>query len=59
MRSLQMSDVMLEIEVMIEDGVHPATIARMLGIPIVWVYDTLEQMEPNEEDMSPFATMNS
>jgi len=31
----------------------------MLDIPIVWVYDTLEQMEPNEEDMSPFATMNS
>jgi hypothetical protein len=54
-----MSDVMLEIEMMIEDGVHPMTIARMLGIPIVWVYDTLEQMEPNEEDMSPFATMNS
>jgi len=54
-----MSDVMLEIEVMIEDGVHPATIAKMLGIPIVWVYDTLEQMEPNEEDMSPFATLNS
>jgi len=54
-----MSDVMLEIEMMIEDGVHPATIARMLDIPIVWVYDTLEQMEPNEEDMSPFATMNS
>ena len=54
-----MSDVMLEIEMMIEDGVHPMTIAKMLDIPIVWVYDTLEQMEPNEEDMSPFATLNS
>ena len=54
-----MSDVMLEIEMMIEDGVHPATIAKMLGIPIVWVYDTLDQMEPSEEELSPFATLNS
>ena len=54
-----MADIMLDIEMMIEDGVHPMTIARMLDIPIVWVYDTLEQMEPNEEDMSPFATLNS
>ena len=55
----KMTNVMLDIEMMIEDGVHPATIAKILDIPIVWVYDTLEQMEPNEEDMSPFATMNS
>jgi hypothetical protein len=54
-----MSDVMLDIEMMIEQGVHPMTIAKILDIPIVWVYDTLEQMEPSEEDMSPFATMNS
>ena len=55
----KMTNVMLDIEMMIEDGVHPMTIAKMLDIPIVWVYDTLEQMEPNEEDMSPFATLNS
>jgi hypothetical protein len=55
----KMADVMLDIEMMIEDGVHPATIAKMLGIPIVWVYDTLEQMEPSEEELSPFATLNS
>ena len=55
----KMTNVMLDIEMMIEDGVHPMTIAKILDIPIVWVYDTLEQMEPNEEDMSPFATMNS
>jgi len=54
-----MTNVMLDIEMMIEDGVHPMTIAKILDIPIVWVYDTLEQMEPNEEDMSPFATLNS
>jgi len=55
----KMTNVMLDIEMMIEDGVHPATIAKILDIPIVWVYDTLEQIEPNEEDMSPFATLNS
>jgi hypothetical protein len=55
----KMADIMLDIEMMIEDGVHPATIAKMLGIPIVWVYDTLEQMEPSEEELSPFATLNS
>jgi len=55
----KMADVMLDIEMMIEQGEHPMTIAKMLDIPIVWVYDTLEQMEPNEEDMSPFITINS
>jgi hypothetical protein len=55
----KMADIMLDIEMMIEQGEHPMTIAKMLGIPIVWVYDTLEQMEPNEEDMSPFITINS
>jgi hypothetical protein len=55
----KMADVMLDIEMMIEEGTHPATIAKMLGIPIVWVYDTLEQMEPSEEELSPFATLNS
>jgi hypothetical protein len=55
----KMADVMLDIEMMIEEGTHPATIAKMLDIPIVWVYDTLAQMEPNEEDMSPFITINS
>jgi len=55
----KMADLSLDIEMMFEQGEHPMTIAKMLGIPIVWVYDTLEQMEPNEEDMSPFATLNS
>ena len=55
----KMADVMLDIEMMIEQGEHPMAIARMLDIPIVWVYDTLEQMEPSEEELSPFATLNS
>jgi hypothetical protein len=55
----KMADIMLDIEMMIEEGTHPVTIAKMLDIPITWVYDTLEQMEPNEEELSPFSTMNS
>lgn len=55
----KLTNVMLDIEMMIEQGVHPMTIAKMLDIPIVWVYDTLEQMEPSEEELSPFATLNS
>jgi hypothetical protein len=55
----KMADLSLDIEMMIEDGVHPATIAKLLGIPVVLVYDTLEQMEPSEEELSPFATLNS
>jgi hypothetical protein len=55
----KMTNVMLDIEMMIEEGTHPATIAKILDIPIVWVYDTLEQMEPSEEELSPFATLNS
>ena len=55
----KMADLSLDIEMMIEEGTHPATIAKMLDIPVVWVYDTLEQMEPSEEELSPFATLNS
>ena len=55
----KMSDLSLEIELMIEQGIHPATIAKRLDIPLSWVYDTLEQMEPSEEELSPFATLNS
>lgn len=55
----KMADLMLDVEMMIEQGTHPVLIAQRLSIPVTWVYDTLEQMEPNEEDLSPFATINS
>jgi hypothetical protein len=55
----KMSDLSLEIELMIEQGTHPVTIAKRLDIPLSWVYNTLEQMEPSEEELSPFATLNS
>jgi len=55
----KMADMMLDIEMMIEDNIHPTSIAKRLDIPLSWVYDTLEQMEPSEEELSPFATLNS
>ena len=54
-----MADMMLDIQMMIEDNIHPTSIAKRLDIPLSWVYDTLEQMEPSEEELSPFATLNS
>ena len=55
----KMADMMLDIEMMIENNVHPVTIAKVLDIPLSWVYNTLEQMAPSEEELSPFATLNS
>jgi hypothetical protein len=55
----KMADLSLEIQLMLEDSIHPTSIAKRLDVPLSWVYDTLEQMEPNEEELSPFATLNS
>jgi len=55
----KMADLSLEIQSMLEDGDHPTKIAKILEVPLGWVYDTLESMEPNEEELSPFATVNS
>jgi hypothetical protein len=56
----KMSDLILDIQGMLEDDVHPTSIARQLGVPLTWVYDALEQMEPDEEEsFSPFETCNS
>lgn len=54
-----MKELDLDIQMMIEEGTHPVTIARILGVPVTWVYDTLEHMEPDEEVLSPFITINS
>ena len=57
----KMADMSLDIQQMLEDGVHPTAIAKRLGVPLGWVYDTLESMdeESNTEVFSPFETMNS
>ena len=55
-----MSNLELEIEMMLEQGTHPATISAVLEVPVSWVYevsDYLDEYEP--EDYSPFKTVNS
>jgi hypothetical protein len=51
----KMSDLTVEISDMLEAGYLPVTVARMLEIPINWVYETADP----EEELSPFKTVNS
>jgi hypothetical protein len=55
---MSMSDISIDIQNMLEDGDHPTVIARVLGVPLAWVYNTLEQMDPDtiEEDRCRLAT---
>jgi hypothetical protein len=56
-----MADLSLEIQDMLERGSDPVTIAKILEIPITWVYETSENMnvESSTEVFSPFHTINS
>ena len=50
-----MSDLSLEVSEMLEAGYLPVTVAKMLEIPINWVYETADV----EDELSPFETVNS
>ena len=50
-----MSDLSLEVNEMLDAGYLPVTVAKMLEIPIKWVYETADV----EEELSPFETVNS
>ena len=47
----KMSDLYMEVELMLAEGEHPARIARRLGIPLSMVYDVLESM-PEEDKIA-------
>jgi hypothetical protein len=51
----KMSELSLEISDMLEAGYLPVTVAKMLEIPINWVYETADV----EEELSPYETVNS
>jgi hypothetical protein len=53
-----MADLSLEVEEMLEAGYLPVTVARMLEIPVTWVYETAAFLE-DQEEFSPFETVNS
>jgi hypothetical protein len=56
----QMSNLSLEISDMLEAGYLPVTIARMLEVPINWVYETAEtEAQDPADELSPFQTINS
>ena len=55
-----MSNLSLEISDMLEEGYLPVTIARMLEVPVNWVYETAEaEAQDPVEELSPFQTVNS
>jgi len=55
-----MSNLSLEISDMLEAGYLPVTIARMLEVPINWVYETAEaEAQDPADELSPFQTINS
>jgi hypothetical protein len=47
----KMSDLYMEIELMLEEGENPVRIARRLGISLSTVYDVLESM-PEEDEIA-------
>ena len=55
----RMSDLVLDIEDLIEKGKSPMDVARDLEIPVRWVYEAQEITEESEEVLSPFVTINS
>ena len=54
-----MANLYKEIEEMLEKGTHPATISAVLDVPVVFVYDVVESIEGQTEELSPFRTINS
>jgi hypothetical protein len=58
-----MSNLAVEIDGMLVEGYLPVTIARLLDVPINWVYEVADPSENDvsldEEECSPFATVNS
>jgi hypothetical protein len=55
----KVNELYMDIELMLEQGTHPATISAVLDVPVSWVYEVLEDAEKPDEDFSPFKTVNS
>lgn len=51
----KMSEISLEIQELLNQGVHPTNIAKLLQVPLAWVYDTLEMMESEYADPDCYA----
>lgn len=55
----RMSDISIEIQDRLADGEDPKIIAKVMEIPIVWVYAEIESLEYSENDYDPYNTVNS
>lgn len=55
----KVNELYLDIELMLEQGSHPALISSVLDVPVSWVYEVIEDCEKTEEDFDPFITVNS
>ncbi len=55
----KVAELYTEIEDMLEKGTHPATISAVLDVPVIFVYDVIESLESQSEELSPFETINS
>lgn len=55
----KMSELCMEIELMLAEGSHPATISAVLECPVSFVYDVVESTQTEIEEFSPFVTVNS
>ncbi len=55
----KMSELAFEISDLLEAGYLPVTIARNLEIPISWVYATVDIVDVDSDELSPFETINS
>lgn len=53
------AELYTDISEMLEEGTHPATISAVLDVPVVFVYDVIESIEGQTEELSPFRTINS
>lgn len=55
----RMNDISLEIQDRLAAGEDPKIIARVMEIPIVWVYAEAESFDYSENDYDPYNTVNS
>jgi hypothetical protein len=55
----KMSELAFEISDMLEAGYLPVTVARNLEIPVSWVYETVDIVDVDIDELSPFQTVNS
>lgn len=50
-----MSEIALEVELMLAQETHPSTISAVLGVPVAWVYQIIEDCQEDDEfDFDPF-----